>query len=158
MEKTKQKNNPSYMTPRFKPAVVKSCIREVVREQLSGVGYDPEEVPELTRSLADSVRDKVKGEHKTTTLELLLEVSVFGFRGDSTGEVMHCCVASLSDLIVRIPGADAAELVLNVNNTLVACWSCLGGSNVAADQRLQPVGDKLKTCHFCGDKRSSVLK
>lgn len=47
---------------RFRPAVVKECIREIVRERLSGVQYNPEEVPELTRSLADSVKDKVKSE------------------------------------------------------------------------------------------------
>ncbi|KAM6921318.1 dynein light chain Tctex-type protein 2B isoform 1-T1 [Xenentodon cancila] len=45
---------------KFKPAIVKECIREIVREQLSGVQYDPEKVPELTRSLADCVKDKVK--------------------------------------------------------------------------------------------------
>uniref|UniRef100_I3K3N0 Dynein light chain Tctex-type 2B n=1 Tax=Oreochromis niloticus TaxID=8128 RepID=I3K3N0_ORENI len=45
---------------KFRPAVVKECIREIVRERLSGVQYNPEEVPELTRSLADSVKDKVK--------------------------------------------------------------------------------------------------
>ncbi|XP_063352342.1 dynein light chain Tctex-type protein 2B isoform X2 [Pelmatolapia mariae] len=45
---------------KFRPAVVKECIREIVRERLSGVQYNPEEVPELTRSLADSVKDKIK--------------------------------------------------------------------------------------------------
>ncbi|CAJ1060764.1 tctex1 domain-containing protein 2 [Xyrichtys novacula] len=45
---------------KFKPAVVKECIREVVRERLSGLRYDPEEVPELSRSLADCIKDKVK--------------------------------------------------------------------------------------------------
>ncbi|MED6278519.1 dynein light chain Tctex-type protein 2B [Girardinichthys multiradiatus] len=45
---------------KFKPTVVKDCIREIVRERLSGVQYDPENVPELTRSLAESVKDKVK--------------------------------------------------------------------------------------------------
>lgn len=41
---------------------MKECIREIVRERLSRVQYNPEEVPELTRSLADSVKDKVKSE------------------------------------------------------------------------------------------------
>ncbi|TMS20667.1 Tctex1 domain-containing protein 2 [Larimichthys crocea] len=45
---------------KFKPAVVKECIREIVRERLSGMRYDPEEVPELSRSLADCIKDKVK--------------------------------------------------------------------------------------------------
>ncbi|XP_035996982.1 tctex1 domain-containing protein 2 isoform X2 [Fundulus heteroclitus] len=45
---------------KFKPAIVKGYIREIVRERLSGVQYDPENVPELTLSLAESVKDKVK--------------------------------------------------------------------------------------------------
>ncbi|XP_026179604.1 dynein light chain Tctex-type protein 2B [Mastacembelus armatus] len=45
---------------KFKPAIVKECIHEIVRERLSGVIYDPEQVPELSRSLADCIKDKVK--------------------------------------------------------------------------------------------------
>ncbi|XP_068176464.1 dynein light chain Tctex-type protein 2B [Antennarius striatus] len=45
---------------KFKPAVVKECIREVVRERLSGMWYDPEEVSKLSQSLAESIKDKVK--------------------------------------------------------------------------------------------------
>uniref|UniRef100_A0A3B5L9B0 Dynein light chain Tctex-type 2B n=1 Tax=Xiphophorus couchianus TaxID=32473 RepID=A0A3B5L9B0_9TELE len=45
---------------RFKPAVVKGYIRNIVRERLSDVQYEPETVAELTRSLAESVKDKVK--------------------------------------------------------------------------------------------------
>lgn len=46
---------------RFKPAIVKSCIREIVRERLSGMRYDPEGVTELTGSLAECIKDRVKG-------------------------------------------------------------------------------------------------
>ncbi|KAM9358467.1 dynein light chain Tctex-type protein 2B isoform 2-T2 [Symphorus nematophorus] len=45
---------------KFKPAIVKECIRDVVREQLSGMRYNAEEVPELSHSLADCIKDKVK--------------------------------------------------------------------------------------------------
>lgn len=45
---------------KFKPAVVKECIREIVRERLTGLRYDPEEVQKLSHSLADSIKDKVK--------------------------------------------------------------------------------------------------
>ncbi|XP_056270714.1 dynein light chain Tctex-type protein 2B [Pseudoliparis swirei] len=45
---------------KFKPAIVKTCIREIVRERLSGMQYDPEGVPELSRSLAECIKDKVK--------------------------------------------------------------------------------------------------
>ncbi|XP_017268774.1 tctex1 domain-containing protein 2 [Kryptolebias marmoratus] len=45
---------------KFKPAIVKECIREIMREQLSGVQYDPENVQELSKSLGDCIKDKVK--------------------------------------------------------------------------------------------------
>ncbi|XP_061539732.1 dynein light chain Tctex-type protein 2B isoform X2 [Phycodurus eques] len=45
---------------KFKPAVVKECIRETVKARLSEVQYDPDEVSELTRTLADCVKNKVK--------------------------------------------------------------------------------------------------
>lgn len=52
----------SFYSSRFKPAIVKEYIREIVRERLSGAQYDSEKVPELTRSLADCVKDRVKSE------------------------------------------------------------------------------------------------
>ncbi|KAL1023336.1 hypothetical protein UPYG_G00039400 [Umbra pygmaea] len=45
---------------KFKPAVVKECIHDILRDQLSGVRYDPDEVPVLSRSLADCIKDKIK--------------------------------------------------------------------------------------------------
>ncbi|XP_069009001.1 dynein light chain Tctex-type protein 2B [Embiotoca jacksoni] len=45
---------------KFKPAIVKECVREIVRERLSGVQFDPDNVSQLTCSLADCVKDKVK--------------------------------------------------------------------------------------------------
>ncbi|XP_045552605.1 dynein light chain Tctex-type protein 2B isoform X3 [Salmo salar] len=45
---------------KFKAAVVKECIRDILREQLSGVQYDPDEVGVLSRSLADCIKDKLK--------------------------------------------------------------------------------------------------
>uniref|UniRef100_A0A1A7WZW9 Tctex1 domain containing 2 n=1 Tax=Iconisemion striatum TaxID=60296 RepID=A0A1A7WZW9_9TELE len=50
---------PNYQD-KFKPATVKGCIHEILREQLSGVQYDPDNVQELTRLLAESIKDKVK--------------------------------------------------------------------------------------------------
>ncbi|XP_034035871.1 tctex1 domain-containing protein 2 [Thalassophryne amazonica] len=45
---------------KFKAAVVKTCIHEIVRERLPGLRYDPEEVPQLSCSLAEYIKDKVK--------------------------------------------------------------------------------------------------
>ncbi|XP_004067937.1 tctex1 domain-containing protein 2 [Oryzias latipes] len=45
---------------KFKPAIVKEFVHEIVRERLSGVKYEPEKIPETCSSLADCIRDKVK--------------------------------------------------------------------------------------------------
>ncbi|RXN13587.1 tctex1 domain-containing 2 [Labeo rohita] len=45
---------------KFKSGVAKECIREILREQLYGVQYNPEEVPTLSKSLADSIKNKLK--------------------------------------------------------------------------------------------------
>ncbi|XP_013855052.1 dynein light chain Tctex-type protein 2B [Austrofundulus limnaeus] len=45
---------------KFKPAIVKECIGEIVREHLSGVQYEQEKVKEMSNSLADHIKDKVK--------------------------------------------------------------------------------------------------
>lgn len=45
---------------RFKRAVVKECIRNIVKERLTGMLYEPDEMPELCRTLADTVKEKVK--------------------------------------------------------------------------------------------------
>lgn len=45
---------------RFKPAIVKECIHETVKERLSGVQYQQENVKDLSNSLAVSIKDRVK--------------------------------------------------------------------------------------------------
>lgn len=45
---------------KFLAGVVKECIRDILRERLSGVQYDADEVPGLSRSLADCIKDRIK--------------------------------------------------------------------------------------------------
>lgn len=51
---------------RFKPAIVKEFIHDIVRERLSGVKYEAEKIPELCSSLAECIRDKVKSKYSNT--------------------------------------------------------------------------------------------
>lgn len=50
-----------YSIRRFKAGVAKEYMREILREELSGVLYNPEEIPTLSRSLADTIKNKLKG-------------------------------------------------------------------------------------------------
>ncbi|NXC47745.1 TC1D2 protein, partial [Penelope pileata] len=45
---------------RFKPPAVKECIRAVLKEELASVQYDPEEVPQLTKALSETIKDRLK--------------------------------------------------------------------------------------------------
>lgn len=57
---------------------MKECIREIVKERLTGMMYEPDEVPELCRTLADTVKEKVKS--KSSLHHLLVAVFFFFFR------------------------------------------------------------------------------
>lgn len=41
---------------------MKECIRAVLKEKLADVQYDPEEIPQLTKSLSEIIKDRLKGE------------------------------------------------------------------------------------------------
>uniref|UniRef100_A0A8D2MGR2 Dynein light chain Tctex-type 2B n=1 Tax=Zonotrichia albicollis TaxID=44394 RepID=A0A8D2MGR2_ZONAL len=45
---------------RFKSSTVKECIRAILKERLADVQYKPEEMAELTKSLSDTIKDRLK--------------------------------------------------------------------------------------------------
>ncbi|NWI42581.1 TC1D2 protein, partial [Picathartes gymnocephalus] len=47
---------------RFKSSKVKECIRAILKEKLANVQYIPEEMPELTKCLSETIKDRLKEE------------------------------------------------------------------------------------------------
>ncbi|XP_021547972.1 dynein light chain Tctex-type protein 2B isoform X2 [Neomonachus schauinslandi] len=45
---------------RFRPSVVKECIHAVLKEELANAEYSPEEMPQLTKHLSETIKDKLK--------------------------------------------------------------------------------------------------
>ncbi|KAG7283704.1 hypothetical protein CRUP_020477 [Coryphaenoides rupestris] len=74
---------------KFKPAVVKACIREILREQLSGVQYDPEEVPGLTCSLAERIKNKLK-DAGFERYKIVVQVVIGEQRGEGVKMAARC--------------------------------------------------------------------
>ncbi|XP_038856681.1 dynein light chain Tctex-type protein 2B isoform X2 [Salvelinus namaycush] len=74
---------------RFKAAVVKECIRDILREQLSGVQYDPDEVGVLSRSLADCIKDKLK-DVGFDRYKLVVQVVIGEQRGEGVKMAARC--------------------------------------------------------------------
>ncbi|KAM9503250.1 dynein light chain Tctex-type protein 2B isoform 8-T8 [Salvelinus alpinus] len=73
----------------FKAAVVKECIRDILREQLSGVQYDPDEVGVLSRSLADCIKDKLK-DVGFDRYKLVVQVVIGEQRGEGVKMAARC--------------------------------------------------------------------
>ena len=46
---------------RFKSSTVKECIHAILKEKLANVQYIPEEMPQLTKSLSETIKDRLKG-------------------------------------------------------------------------------------------------
>ncbi|CAJ0946220.1 unnamed protein product [Ranitomeya imitator] len=53
----KMKRRPS---DRFRTAAVRDCIQSVLKEELKSKQYIPEEIPQLTRSLSETIKEKLK--------------------------------------------------------------------------------------------------
>ena len=48
---------------RFRPAIVKELIHNVLHEKLTGISYNQEESTELTKQLSDEIKTKLKGKN-----------------------------------------------------------------------------------------------
>ncbi|KAL4608181.1 tctex1 domain-containing protein 2-like [Arapaima gigas] len=74
---------------KFKGAAVKECIRNVLQGALSGRQYDPQEVPGLSRSLADSIKDKLK-ETGFDRYKFVVQVVIGEQRGEGVKMAARC--------------------------------------------------------------------
>ncbi|XP_041861415.1 dynein light chain Tctex-type protein 2B [Melanotaenia boesemani] len=74
---------------KFKTAIVKEYIREIVRDRLSGVQYDPQEVAKLSSSLADCIKDKVKNAG-FDRYKLVVQVVIGEQRGQGVNMSSRC--------------------------------------------------------------------
>jgi hypothetical protein len=59
--------------------VVKDCIHAVLKEELAGTEYSPEEMPQLTKHLSENIKDKLKGNTVITGDDLLYKHLPFKF-------------------------------------------------------------------------------
>ncbi|XP_067254596.1 dynein light chain Tctex-type protein 2B isoform X1 [Chanodichthys erythropterus] len=98
---------------KFKAGVAKECIREILREQLYGVQYNPEEVPTLSRSLADSIKNKLK-DVGFDRYKLIVQVVV----GEQRGEGVKMAARCFWD-------ADTDSYVQDIYMNLVLCGCCI---------------------------------
>uniref|UniRef100_A0A669PZJ4 Tctex1 domain containing 2 n=1 Tax=Phasianus colchicus TaxID=9054 RepID=A0A669PZJ4_PHACC len=74
---------------RFKAAAVKECIRAVLKEKLADVQYVPEEIPQLTKSLSEIIKDRLK-EEGFERYKMVVQVVIGEQRGEGVNMAARC--------------------------------------------------------------------
>ncbi|XP_075412377.1 choline-phosphate cytidylyltransferase A isoform X1 [Tenrec ecaudatus] len=70
---------------RFRPSVVKCSIHDILKDELTNVEYIPEEMPQLTKHLSETIKDKLK-EMGFDRYKMVVQVVV----GEQRGEGVFC--------------------------------------------------------------------
>ncbi|XP_058043879.1 choline-phosphate cytidylyltransferase A isoform X1 [Ahaetulla prasina] len=74
---------------RFRSSMVKDCIREVLKEELANVQYNPEETGTRTKVLSELIRDRLKekGFHR---YKIVVQVVIGEQRGEGVNMAARC--------------------------------------------------------------------
>lgn len=74
---------------KFKPAVVKDIIHDILLSELSGKEYDAEEMPELTKKLSALIKDRVKSKGYDR-YKIVVQVVIGEQRGEGVKVASRC--------------------------------------------------------------------
>ncbi|XP_072329825.1 dynein light chain Tctex-type protein 2B [Scyliorhinus torazame] len=74
---------------RFKTAVVKAKINNVLKEELSNMFYNPEEIPYVTKKIAEAIKTRVK-ECAFDRYKLVVQVVIGEQRGEGVKMAARC--------------------------------------------------------------------
>ncbi|VCW84622.1 unnamed protein product, partial [Gulo gulo] len=74
---------------RFRPSVVKECIHAVLKEELANAEYSPEEMPQLTKRLSETIKDKLK-EMGFDRYKMVVQVVIGEQRGEGVFMAARC--------------------------------------------------------------------
>ncbi|XP_068135428.1 dynein light chain Tctex-type protein 2B [Hyperolius riggenbachi] len=74
---------------KFRTAAVKDCIRSVLKEELKSKQYVPEEVPQLTRFLSETIKDKLK-DMGFDRYKMVVQVVIGEQRGEGVKMAARC--------------------------------------------------------------------
>ncbi|XP_065530372.1 dynein light chain Tctex-type protein 2B isoform X1 [Lathamus discolor] len=74
---------------RFKSSTVKECIRAILKEKLANVQYIPNDMPQLTMSLSETIKDRLK-EVGFDRYKMVVQVVIGEQRGEGVNMAARC--------------------------------------------------------------------
>nr|XP_021136291.1 tctex1 domain-containing protein 2 isoform X1 [Columba livia] len=78
-----------FFPDRFKSSTVKECIHAILKEKLANVQYVPEEMPQLTKSLSEIIKDRLK-EEGFDRYKMVVQVVIGEQRGEGVNMAARC--------------------------------------------------------------------
>uniref|UniRef100_A0A8C3GCQ5 Tctex1 domain-containing protein 2 n=1 Tax=Cairina moschata TaxID=8855 RepID=A0A8C3GCQ5_CAIMO len=78
-----------FIFSRFKSSTVKECIHAILKEKLADAQYVPEEVPQLTKSLSEIIKDRLK-EEGFDRYKMVVQVVIGEQRGEGVNMAARC--------------------------------------------------------------------
>ncbi|NXD69758.1 TC1D2 protein, partial [Eolophus roseicapillus] len=78
-----------YCPDRFKSSTVKECIRAILKEKLANVQYIPNDMPQLTMSLSETIKDRLK-EVGFDRYKMVVQVVIGEQRGEGVNMAARC--------------------------------------------------------------------
>ncbi|XP_072723363.1 dynein light chain Tctex-type protein 2B isoform X4 [Ciconia boyciana] len=70
-------------------SAVKECIHAILKEKLANVQYIPEEMPQLTKSLSETIKDRLK-EEGFDRYKMVVQVVIGEQRGEGVNMAARC--------------------------------------------------------------------
>ncbi|NXK81536.1 TC1D2 protein, partial [Amazona guildingii] len=74
---------------RFKSSTVKECIRAILKEKLANVQYISNDMPQLTMSLSETIKDRLK-EVGFDRYKMVVQVVIGEQRGEGVNMAARC--------------------------------------------------------------------
>ncbi|XP_005142395.1 dynein light chain Tctex-type protein 2B [Melopsittacus undulatus] len=74
---------------RFKSSTVKECIHAILKEKLANVQYIPNDMPQLTVSLSETIKDRLK-EVGFDRYKMVVQVVIGEQRGEGVNMAARC--------------------------------------------------------------------
>ncbi|XP_045143489.1 dynein light chain Tctex-type protein 2B isoform X3 [Echinops telfairi] len=103
-EKSAEAENTYILRPifqqRFRPSTVKDCIHDVLKEELTNAEYIPEEMPQLTKHLSETIKDKLK-EMGFDRYKMVVQVVIGEQRGEGVLKVYSVLLQHLDVSIIE---------------------------------------------------------
>ncbi|XP_066182056.1 dynein light chain Tctex-type protein 2B isoform X2 [Sylvia atricapilla] len=110
---------------RFKSSTVKECIRAILKEKLANLQYIPEEMPELTKSLSETIKDRLK-EEGFDRYKMVVQVVIGEQRGEGVKTAcfvwwLHLAASTIEDALSWI-----ACLHFSADTAVISQSLCFG--------------------------------